>query len=157
ISDLSREFRDRVGTEEVPVGIDIRRLGIPLLARRRFGIEDRPDRAPAVQFSGVAVICHAGGEEIVGAVDLVPESLAILIDEDYVLPILHRQARRFGEMEDRAFGLEYQRTIPPATADVPRLRDRRAGLAGLSGRCPERGADLHGSQFTSGALMHIRL
>src|SRR5258708_7515865 len=43
--DLLGELADRVGLEEeAALDVDVRRLGLPLLALDRRGIEDRPDR-----------------------------------------------------------------------------------------------------------------
>ncbi len=155
--DLAGELRERVGAEEETIRIDVRGHGLPFLARRAVGVEDRPDRAAAVELGLVAMPGHAGGEEVVGAVDLVPEPLAILVDEDEVLPILDRQAGRACLLEHRAVGLVDERAIPPAAADVARLGDGGAAVTGLAGGCPQRGAELHGGELAVGALMHPRL
>jgi hypothetical protein len=54
IADLGGEFTDGVGAEEEAVGIDVRRFRVPLFPRRRIGIEDRPDRAAAVELYAMA-------------------------------------------------------------------------------------------------------
>src|SRR5215475_4183993 len=121
IPDLAGELRDRVGAEEEAVGIDIRRLGVPFLPFRRGGIEDCPDRAAAVELGRVAMPGHAGGKEVVGAVDLVPEALAALVHEDDVLPILHRETGGAREVKHRCAWLIDERAVTPAASDVAGL------------------------------------
>src|SRR5437016_3231025 len=95
------EARDHLAAQvqDLAVGVGVRRLRIPFLARRRIGIEDRPDWTAAVKLRRIAVPGHGRRKEAVGAVDLVPETLAVLVHENDVLPILHGEAGRLGERE----------------------------------------------------------
>src|SRR5262245_29956775 len=100
---------------------------------------------------------HAGGKEVVGAIDLVPEALADLVHEDDVLPVFYREAGCARQLKHRAVGLVDERAVAPAAADVARLGDGGAAVAGLAGGCPKRGADVHGGELAVSALMHPRL
>src|SRR5260370_42476528 len=107
-----------MGGGEVAVWVHRGGLGIPFLPGRAVGIEDRPDRAAAVELGGVAIVGHGGGEEAIRPVDLVPEPLTLLVDEDHVLPIADCEAGRLGERKQLGLGLENERAVAPAAADV---------------------------------------
>src|SRR6185369_1538481 len=150
ILDPAGELGNRIAPEEISIGIDVRRLSLPFLARRAFGVEDRPDRPAAVELRLVAMPGHAGGKEVVGAIDLVPEPLAGLVHEDDVLPVFHREAGCARQVEHRAVGLVNERAVAPAAADVACLGDGGAAIASLAGGGPERAADIHGGELAVG-------
>ena len=58
-------------------------------------------------------------------------------------------------MEDRAVGLEIEAEIAPPAADVTRLGDGGADLAGLRAGRPERRADVHRGELAVGALERV--
>src|SRR6185295_11309239 len=56
VLDAGGELRDGVGAEEIAVTVDVRRLRLPFLSGDSVGIEDRPDRAAAVELGLITVI-----------------------------------------------------------------------------------------------------
>ena len=130
---------------------------LPLLARDRVGIEDRPDRAAAVV--AVADAGERGVDEIarivfdvlgveigvrlvridalVGVVaevagGLVVEALAQHVDQDDVLPVRHRKSDGARLVENFAARMPAHIDVAVLAADRARLGDAGAELAGDS-------------------------
>src|SRR5678816_861449 len=90
---------------------------------------------------GISVSTEAGVEKRVGVVQLVPESLAQLVDQDQVLKVAHRQSGRSSLSEHRAARLPLEVVITETAADVLSLLDRIAALGRLVAGGPQRRPD----------------
>src|SRR5204862_7379965 len=132
-----------------------RRLRIPLLAPHGIRVEDRPDGPAAIQLLALRVWivpAETRVEEIVRVVQLVPETLAELVDADEILIALDRQARAADLREHRAARTPSQVLVSVARADVARLRHRAAMLARDVRRAPQRRAHRHRQHLAVGVL-----
>ncbi len=154
VDDPPCQFLDCVGAEEITGGIDVGRLHVPLFAGHGVGVEDRPDRAAAIELLGIAGPRQRRRIVFVvpGRNGLVIEAKAVLLHQDHILVVLDDEAERAGAKEMRTAGIKLGDGAVALLAH-PSLGDQVVVLGGLTGRCAERCPDFHGGDFAvAGAL-----